>query len=148
MARTTLNNYLLPQQSNSIAARAHHHPAFVAVASVSCTKIRDHPDGYYCLASVKSARQFATIFADKAVIISQDDKAKIGLGVPAVGWPFRTLQSVHEPVSVANHDFSLENGQKLVPSSLGTSSLSHMQDLKNLALDPKYNDVLKTNGEV
>ncbi|CAB4437176.1 unnamed protein product [Rhizophagus irregularis] len=175
MARTTLNNYLLPRQSNSIAARAHHHPVWVAVAGVSRTETRDHPDGHYCLASVKSARQFATVFADKAVIISQDDKAKIGLGVPAVGRTFRTLQSVHEPVGVADHDFPLGSGQKLVPSvylmmkpnesndelrtgqlaifvrrqwSLGTSSLSHMQDLKNLALDPKYSDVLKTNGKV
>ncbi len=32
--------------------------------------------------------------------------------------------------------------------SLGTSSLSHMQDLESLTLDPKYNDVLKTNGEI
>ena len=35
MARTTLNNYLLPRQSNSIAARAHHYPAWIAVAGVS-----------------------------------------------------------------------------------------------------------------
>jgi hypothetical protein len=116
MARTTLNNYLLPRQSNSIAAKAHHHPAWVAVAGVSHTETRDHPDGHYCLASVKSARQFATVFADNAVIISQDDKAKIGLGVPAVGRTFRTLQSVHELVSVADHDFPLGNAQKLVPS--------------------------------
>ncbi|GBC33567.2 hypothetical protein GLOIN_2v1783204 [Rhizophagus irregularis DAOM 181602=DAOM 197198] len=116
MSRTTLKNYLLPHQSNSIAARAHHHPAWVAVAGVSCTETRDHPDGHYCLASVKYARQFATVFADNSVVISQDDKAKIGLGVPAVGQTFHTLQSVHEPVSVADHDFPLGNGQKLVPS--------------------------------
>ncbi|GES90527.1 hypothetical protein GLOIN_2v1766467 [Rhizophagus clarus] len=80
MSRTTLKNYLLPRQSNSIAARAHHHPAWVAVAGVSRTETRDHPDGHYCLASVKYARQFATVFADNSVVISQDDKAKIGLG--------------------------------------------------------------------
>lgn len=57
----------------------------------------------------------ATVFANKAIIISQDDKAKIGLRVPAVGQIFRTLQSVYEFVSVVDHDFSLENGQKLVP---------------------------------
>ncbi|CAB4437126.1 unnamed protein product [Rhizophagus irregularis] len=175
MSRTTLKNYLLPRQSNSIAARAHHHPAWVAVAGVSRTETRDHPDGHYCLASVKYARQFATVFADNSVVISQDDKAKIGLGVPAVGRTFHTLQSVHEPVSVADHDFPLGNGQKLVPSvylmikpnelndelrtgqlaihvrrqwSLGTSSLTHMQDLESLVLDPQYNDVLKTNGEI
>lgn len=175
MARTTLNNYLLPRQSNSIAARAHHHPAWVAVAGVSRTETRDHPDSHYCLASVKYARQFATVFADNSVIISQDDKAKIGLGVPAVGRTFHTLQSVHEPVSIADHDFPLGSGQKLIPSvylmikpneannelrtgqlaifvrrqwSLGTSSLTHMQDLESLVLDSRYDDVLKKNGEI
>ncbi len=34
MARTTLNNYLLPRQTNSIAIRAHHHPTWVAVSGV------------------------------------------------------------------------------------------------------------------
>src|SRR3989337_398890 len=67
MARTTLNNYLLPRQANSIAAKAHHHPAWVAVAGVSRTETRDHPDGHYCLASFKYARQFATVFADNSV---------------------------------------------------------------------------------
>ena len=55
------------------------------------------------------------MFADVSVIISQDDKAKIGLGVPAVGRTFHTLQSVNEPVSVADHDFPAGNGQKLIP---------------------------------
>ncbi|CAB4473773.1 unnamed protein product [Rhizophagus irregularis] len=109
MARTTLNNYLLPRQSNSIAARAHHHPAWVAVAGVSRTETRDHPDGHYCLASVKSAKQFAGVFADMSIIISQDDKAKIGLGIPAVGRTFHTLQSIQEPVYVADHDFPAGN---------------------------------------
>ena len=163
MARTTLNNYLLPRQSNSIAARAHHHPAWIAVSGVSRTESRDHPNGHYCLASVKSAKQFASVFADMSVVISQDDKAKIGLGVPAVGRTFRTLQSVQEPVCVADHDFPAGSGQKLIPSvyliikpnesndelrtgniaifvrcqwSFGTSSLTHMQDLESLTLDP------------
>ncbi|GBB91411.1 hypothetical protein RclHR1_01870006 [Rhizophagus clarus] len=136
------------EQSNSIAARAHHHPAWVAVAGVSCTKTWDYPD---------------------------DDKAKIGLRVPAVGRIFCTLQLVHKPVSVADYDFPLGNGQKVVPSvyliikpneshdelrigqlaifvhhqwSLGTSLLSYMQVLENLTLDPKYNDILKTNREI
>src|SRR4051812_8358806 len=76
MARITLKNYLLPHQSNFIVTKAHHHPVWVAVAGVSCIKLWDHPDGHYCLASVKYARQFATIFAKNSVIIFQDDKAK------------------------------------------------------------------------
>ena len=76
---------------------------------------------------------------------------------------------------MANHDFPAESGQKLVPSvylmikpnelndelqtgqlaifiywqwSLGMSSITHMQDLKRLTLDPQYNDILKTDGEI
>ena len=116
MAWTTLKNYLLPRQANSIATKAHHHPAWVAVAGVSRTDTREHPDGHYCLASVKYARQFASMFADVSVIISQDDKAKVGLGMPAVGRTFHTLQSINEPISVADHDFPAGIGQKLIPS--------------------------------
>ncbi|CAB4489746.1 unnamed protein product [Rhizophagus irregularis] len=176
MARTTLNNYVLPKQSNSIAAKAHHHPAWVAVAGVSRTDTQEHIDGHYCLASVKYAKQFASMFADMSTIISQDDKAKIGLGVPAVGRTFCTLQSINEPVSVADHDFPTGSRQKLIPSvylimkpeeskdelrtgqlaifvcpqwSVGTSSLTHMQDLESLTLDSKYDDMLKTsNGQI
>ncbi|CAG8720151.1 23264_t:CDS:2, partial [Cetraspora pellucida] len=64
MAQTILNNYLLPCQANSIAAKAHRHPAWVAVAGVSCTDTQEHPDGHYCLASVKYAKQFASMFSD------------------------------------------------------------------------------------
>jgi hypothetical protein len=116
MARTTLKSYLLPSQSNSIAAKAHHHPAWVAVAGVSRTEMREHPDSHYCLASVKCAKQFASTFADVSVVISQDDKAKIGLGVPAVGRTFHTLQSINEPTTIADHDFPMGSGQKLIPS--------------------------------
>ena len=57
MARTTLKNYLLPRQSNSIAAKAHHHPAWVAVSRVSHTDTRKHSDRHYCLAYLTDVRQ-------------------------------------------------------------------------------------------
>ncbi|CAG8786570.1 13170_t:CDS:2 [Cetraspora pellucida] len=121
MARTTLNNYLLSRQANSIAAKAHRHPAWVAVAGVSRTDTQEHPDRHYCLASVK---------------------------IPAVGRTFQTLQSINEPVVVADYDFSVGHGQKLIPSPTGTSSLTHMQDLRSLTLDPQYDDVLKFNEQI
>ncbi|CAB4426249.1 unnamed protein product [Rhizophagus irregularis] len=175
MARTTLNNYLLPRQSNSIAMKAHYHPAWVAVAGVSRTETHEHPDSHYCLASVKCAKQFASTFADMSVVISQDDKVKIGLGVPAVGRTFHTLQSINESTTVADHDFPGGFGQKLIPSvylminlnesndelrtgnlvivvrpqwSLGTFSLIHMQDLESLNLNSQYNNVQKSNGMI
>ena len=58
--------------------------------------------------SLKCAKQFASTFADVSVVISQDDKAKIGLGIPAVGRTFHTLQSADES---ADHDFPMGFGQ-------------------------------------
>ncbi|CAG8846171.1 1060_t:CDS:2, partial [Gigaspora margarita] len=95
---------------------AYRHPAWVAIAGVSHIDTQEHPDGHYCLASVKYAKQFVSMFADMSVIISQDDKAKVGLGVLAVGQTFRTLQSINEPVVVADHDFPIGYGQKLISS--------------------------------
>ncbi|CAB4419366.1 unnamed protein product [Rhizophagus irregularis] len=104
---------------NSIAARAHHHLAWVAVAGVSFTDTQKHPDGHYCLVSVKCARQFASLFADMSVIISQDDKAKIGLGIPAI-WT--------KVNSISIFDDKAKQLAIFVRSqwSLGTSSVTHM----------------------
>jgi len=79
-------------------------------------EIYDYPDNHYCFVSIKCARQFATVFTDMSVVISQDDKAKISFRIPALGQTFQTLQLVYEPVHMADHDFPIEYGQKLVSS--------------------------------
>ncbi|CAI2200449.1 7586_t:CDS:2, partial [Funneliformis geosporum] len=66
---------------------------------------------------------------------------------------FRILQSVHEPVRVADHDFPAGYGTLQLTIfvcrqwSLGTSLLTHMQDLESLILDPQYDDTLKADRE-
>ncbi len=40
----------------------------------------------------------------------------MGLRVPIVGRTFQTLQSINEPVSVANYNFPIGCRQKLIPS--------------------------------
>ncbi|CAG8744589.1 36982_t:CDS:1 [Gigaspora margarita] len=91
IARTILNNYLLLCRSRTIVAKEHNHPAWVSVTRVSRDKTKEHSDEYYCLASIKGARQFAQTFSDVFIIVSQDDKSKIGLGVPVVSRTFHTL---------------------------------------------------------
>ena len=98
MARTTLNNYLLPRQANSIAARAHHHPTWATVARIFLMDTT-------ALHLLNVQNNLPHYLLDMSIVISQDDKAKIGLGIPAVGRTFHTLQSVNEPINVADHDF-------------------------------------------
>jgi hypothetical protein len=175
LSRTTLNNYLLPSRSNTIAAKTHHHPATIANMSVSRNEKKEHLDEHYCLASVKGAKQFAALFPTQSVIISQDDKAKIPLGIPAVGRTFQTIQSFQEPVTLPDHDFPIGMQQKLIPSvyllinpsdtndtfrngqlsifirpqyQIGTSSTSHMSDLNSLTQDNQFDEILKINGRI
>ena len=116
LSRTSMRNYILPRVNRSLAARAHHHPALVGIVGVNRDEKKDHIDGHYCLASVKNAKQFAASFSEQVVILSQDDKAKVAVGIPAVGRHFETMQSVRESVSVADHDFPIGLSQKLIPS--------------------------------
>ncbi|CAG8614977.1 19438_t:CDS:2, partial [Cetraspora pellucida] len=68
--------------------------------------------GYSALlfANSQNAKQFASAFAFYFVIISQDDKTKVPLGIPAVGRIFIIVQSSHELVAIPG------SKQKLIPS--------------------------------
>ncbi|CAG8821237.1 24795_t:CDS:2, partial [Gigaspora margarita] len=113
-----------------------------------------------CKEAIKGARQFAQAFSNTSIIISQDDKAKMDLYVPAVSRMFHTLQSALEPVQVPDHNFVCRSNQKLIllvylmikPSeindnlqtrqmaifvkiqwSIGTSSITHVEDISSLS---------------
>jgi hypothetical protein len=116
LSKSCLQTYLLPRHPNSIQAKRHHHPALIQNVAVSRNEMSSHEDSHYCLASVKGVRQFAETFPENSIIISQDDKAKVPLGIPAVGRTFSTVQTHNQPVSIPDHDFPVSSKHKLIPS--------------------------------
>ncbi|GBB88286.1 hypothetical protein RclHR1_14850001 [Rhizophagus clarus] len=82
-----------------------------------------HKDSHYCLASVKGVRQFAETFPEHSIIISQDDKAKVPLGIPAVDCTFSTVQTHNQPVSIPDHNFPVSSKHKLITSVYGRASV-------------------------
>ncbi|CAG8770970.1 8402_t:CDS:2, partial [Gigaspora margarita] len=156
-------------------ARHHHHSAKVSLASVAKTDMKQHVDEHYCLASIKAAQVFVAVFASDTVVVSQDDKAKIGLGIPVVGCTFKTIQSINEPVTVEDHDFPKGSKIKLILSVyllidpnnsntilhsgrlaiiirpedfMGTSLLTHMTDLLSLVNNQDFASVLLKENNV
>jgi len=124
---------------------------------------------------VKGVKQFAALFLTHSVIISQDDKAKVPLGILAVRRTFQIIQSFQEPVTLPDHDFSISAQQKLIPSiyllinpsdtndtfrngqlsifvrpqyQVGTSSETHMNDLNSLTQDSRFDGILKVDGQI
>ncbi|CAG8712440.1 2022_t:CDS:2 [Cetraspora pellucida] len=156
----------------SLAARAHHHPTFVGIAGVSRDERSNYVDKHYCLASVKNARQFAAAFEDFSVVLSQDDKAKVPVGIPAVGKHFRTMQTIREPVSIADYDFLIGSFQKLTPSvylainpnelnealqlsifirvqwHISSTSISYIADILSLVDNEDFSTIFKRDKEV
>ncbi|GBB88013.1 hypothetical protein RclHR1_14510010 [Rhizophagus clarus] len=116
MAKSTLQNYMQPKHPGSKEAQRHHHPAQIHFAVVRRDEMNSHIDEHYCLASVKGVKSFATAFPQDVLIISQDDKAKVPLGMAAVGRTFKTIQTTNELVSVPDHDFPKVVKYKLVLS--------------------------------
>ncbi|CAG8684348.1 8458_t:CDS:2 [Gigaspora margarita] len=96
-------------KSNSIATKAHHHPTWISVDSVSHTETHEHPDIHY----------FPLVY----LIINPNE---------------------------SNNE--LRTGQLTIfvhcQWSLGTSLLTHIQDLESLTLDPQYDTALKTGREI
>ncbi|CAG8821321.1 2876_t:CDS:2 [Gigaspora margarita] len=140
MSRSCLNTYLWPRCINSLSAKWHHHPIAIQVMSVSRNEMKEHIDEHYY------------------------DKAKVFLGITAVGWTFKTIQSDNEPVAVPNHDFPKNSIQKLIPSVyltidpknsndslqkgqllilIRTSSSTHMADILSLLENPDFDQALK-----
>ncbi|CAG8845943.1 7501_t:CDS:2, partial [Gigaspora margarita] len=78
--------------------------------------MKPHVDEHYCLALVKMTREFAATFANYSLIISQDDKAKVSLGILAISRTFRCIQTFNEPITISDYDFPSGSKQKLIPS--------------------------------
>ncbi|CAG8839784.1 36143_t:CDS:2, partial [Gigaspora margarita] len=175
LTRQTFSTYLLPRYPNSHQAKHHRYPVQIKVSAVSRSEMKFHVDEHYCLTSVKMVREFAAIFANHSLIISQDDKAKVGLGVPAVGRTFKSIQSLSKPVAVSDHDFLCGAKQKLIPSVyliinpentsetlcqgqlsiyirpeyfVGTLSLSHMKDLIEISKCDDFVPMLKYSNRL
>ena len=175
LSRTSMRNYILPRNNRNLSARAHHHPALVRIARVNRDEKKDHIDSHYCLVSIKNVRHFATTFANRVVMISQDDKAKVAVGIPAVRRHFETMQTVLESVSLPDHDFPIGTSQKLIPSvyllinpkeadeslragqmaifiraqwHLGSSSTTHMTDILSLVSNEEFTEFFNYKGKV
>ncbi|RHZ69031.1 hypothetical protein Glove_291g20 [Diversispora epigaea] len=123
LSRQYLSTYLQPCHQNTFAVRRHHHPTKVGLASIIRTKMKSHVDEHYYLVSIKAARIFIEVFSDETIIISQDDKTKVGLGIPAESLTRTRTQaralpfaSINEPVTIKDHNFPIGSEMKLIPS--------------------------------
>ncbi|GBB92831.1 hypothetical protein RclHR1_20620002 [Rhizophagus clarus] len=116
LLKSCFQTYLLPHYPNFIQAKRHHHLALIWNVTVSRNKMSSHKDSHYCLISVKGVNQFAETFPKHSIIILQDDKAKVPLGILVISRTFSTVQTHNQLISIPDHDFPVSSKHKLIPS--------------------------------
>ncbi|CAG8794173.1 15391_t:CDS:1, partial [Cetraspora pellucida] len=97
-------------------AKAHYHPALIEIANVLQSEKKEHVDTHYCLALIKALKTFTSTLSNISVLVFQDDKTKVNVGISAICCTFQTIQLIAALIKLEDYDFLIGIFQKLVPS--------------------------------
>ena len=89
----------------------------VKLARPRNTLRKKHIDGHFAMATVKHARELASLFSEENVFfLSADDKARVPLGLPVSKKQTAILMHLEYKVQLPDHDFPIGEKHKLIPS--------------------------------
>lgn len=108
---------LLPRRANTREAKRHVVTVPVKLSRPEADHHKAHQDQYFSLASIRSLETIASVLGpDSVTFLSQDDKARVPIGLTAANKQAPLLMHVEYKVSLPDHDFVIASGHKLIPS--------------------------------
>ena len=79
-----------------------------------------HEDSHFAAATIEYLKDLAILFGSKSVfVMSQDDKARVPLGIPAAKRQAPILMHLEYRIELPDHDFVIADKHKLIPSVYG-----------------------------
>ncbi|CAF5063316.1 unnamed protein product, partial [Rotaria sp. Silwood1] len=85
-------------------------------------------DSHFAAATVEYLKDLAILFGSKSVfVISQDDKARVPLGLPAAKQQAPILMHLEYRMELPDHDFVVAEKHKLIPSVYGALIFKNKQ---------------------
>jgi hypothetical protein len=142
--------------------------------SRACNDLRkQHVDSHFAAATIRQLLDLAVLLREKKTfVLSQDDKARVPLGLAAANKQSPILMHVHYRISLPNHDWVVASRHKSVPSvyaalSVGeqevgnsgptfitirsgkhdsSTAASHSVDFMALEKLPEFETAMKTTG--
>ena len=117
VTRTALYYRLAPSNVNHQDGKRHVHTVPVKLLKPQAVARKAHIDHEFAKAVWTSVEEFACLFDQKTVFyLSQDDKAKVPLGLPISKKQTAVLMHVEYKVCLPDHDFPIGSQHKLIPS--------------------------------
>ena len=107
----------LPRDATTIEGKRHVITVPVKLCRAQSDQHRDHEDQKFCINTIRSLEILASILGPKEVFfLSQDDKAKVPIGITAANKQAPFLMHVEYRVRLPDHDWVIANKHKLIPS--------------------------------
>ena len=115
--RTTLYYRLLPHRAKSIDGRRHVHTVPVRLRRAQNDEHGKHEDGHFATATIRYIKDLASVFGNDCVFyLSQDDKCKVPLGLPAARVQAPMLMHLDYRIRLPDHDWIVAPRHQLIPS--------------------------------
>ncbi|GBP20877.1 hypothetical protein EVAR_80696_1 [Eumeta japonica] len=100
-----------------IRAKRHVVTVPVKLSRPEADHHKAHQDQYFSVASIRSLETIASVLGPNSVtFLSQDDKARVPIGLTAANKQAPLLMHVEYKVSLPDHDFVIASRHKLIPS--------------------------------
>ncbi|CAG7734862.1 unnamed protein product [Allacma fusca] len=117
LSRSSLYLRLLPKKYNSIEGKRHVNTVPVKIVRAENSARKDHVDSHFAAETMKNLKEIAELFGPVNVfVLSQDDKARVPLGLPAANKQAPILMTLKYRIRLPDHDWVVATKHKLIPS--------------------------------
>ncbi|KAJ8877456.1 hypothetical protein PR048_021911 [Dryococelus australis] len=107
----------LPRRTDTREAKRHVVTVPVKLSRPEADHHKAHQDQYFCVTSIRSLETVASVLGPHSVnFLSQDDKARVPIGLIAANKQAPLVMHVEYKVSLPDHDFVIASRYKLIPS--------------------------------
>lgn len=108
---------LLPKRSSSIEGQRHIKTVPVRLCKPHNDLHSTHSDGKFCTATIRMVDTLASMLGPKQIAyISQDDKARVKIGITAANKQTPRLMHVEYRIKLPDHDWVVASKHTLIPS--------------------------------
>ncbi|CAG8449488.1 6300_t:CDS:2 [Dentiscutata heterogama] len=109
--------WLIPRRHSSKEGKQHVKTVPVKLLRSQNSARRSHDDTHFCAALIRNIKEMVSLLGPKsALVISQDDKARIPLGLAVANKQAPILMKLEYRVELPDHDWVVAERHKLIPS--------------------------------
>ena len=175
ISRSGLYLRLLPRRSDTQEGKRHVNTVPVKLTRAHTDAHKSHIDGRFAMATTNNMEEVAaTLGPAEVCFLSQDDKARVPIGITAANKQVPMLMHLEYRVTFPDHDWVVAAGHKLIPSvyagivinpgeignrhavaysgptirsmkHTSSTALSHALDLDRLLELPQFEQLVKDN---